>query len=111
MKKNIAGIKLSEKYPALCGYIEESCLKCEKNCDVPSINMFSCLMKKVAEKSNFVKKPEHIDEIPIISLKKPDDIIIENKEKPKRKKRKKNQQYVSQGNCWFTFETGDETDD
>jgi hypothetical protein len=111
MKKNIAGIKLSEKYPALCGYIEESCSKCEKNCDVPSINMFSCLMKKVAEKSNFVTKPEQIDEIPIISLKKPDDIVIEHKEKANNEKSKKNQQYVSQGKCWFTFETEDEADD
>lgn len=111
MNRIIASIKLPEKYPALCEYIEEYCCKCKNNCKIPSIGMFSCILKKVADKSSFGTKPEHADEVHQISLKKSDDRIIEHKEKANGGKSEKNPQYVSQGKCWFTFETGDEADD
>jgi hypothetical protein len=103
--------KVTTSFPNLKDFIESDCDKCSKNCEVPSFEIFCCMIKKVAEKSNFVTKPEHAEKVSMNTLIKSDDRIIKHKEKPKRKECKKNKQYVSQGKCWFPFETGDETDD
>ncbi len=110
MNKIIARIKLPEKYPTLCEYIEEYCCKCKNNCKIPSIEMFSCIMKKVADKSSFGTKQEKLDEEPI-TLKNIDDRIIEHKEKSNRKAAQKNRQDISHDQLNVIYKTGVETDD
>lgn len=40
-----------EIYPNLTNFIENNCISCFKHCDVPSIELFACILKKIAEKN------------------------------------------------------------
>jgi hypothetical protein len=58
--------EFAEKYPDLTDYIYGDCSVCSKSCDIPSMQMFSCMMKKISNGINRGKKEENINEESVI---------------------------------------------
>jgi len=52
-------------YPNLTNFTEKFCCSCPQNCEVPSIEMFGCVLKKIREKDNS-NRSEKKEEITVI---------------------------------------------
>lgn len=48
-------------YPELVNFIENNCVTCSNNCMIPSVNIFACVMKKIANKGKFRDKEKEED--------------------------------------------------
>ena len=42
------------QYPNLQDFVNNYCVNCQRKCEIPSLSMFSCILKKI----NFEEKPE-----------------------------------------------------
>lgn len=47
-------VTILDIYPSVAAFVEKYCKNCNKNCEVPSMEMFGCVLKKF----NKVKKQE-----------------------------------------------------
>jgi len=45
-------ITILDIYPSVALFIEQNCKNCNKKCEVPSIEMFACVLKKLNKIDN-----------------------------------------------------------
>lgn len=56
-------VTLIDVYPAISRFTDKYCIQCKNDCEVPSLEMFACVLKKLnnKERKEVVKCPQVAD--------------------------------------------------